>query len=105
MTDKSRRQRIEEMLAEEPDDPELRYALAMEHVSAGEDDQAARCLEDLSRARPDYVPAYFHRARALIRLGRPAEVRPVVDQGIAAARAAGNLHAAEELQGLLYELE
>ena len=70
-----------------------------------QDDQAARCLEDLVRVRPDYVPAYFHRARALLRLGRTDEVRSVVEQGIAAARAAGDLHAAEELQGLLFGLE
>jgi hypothetical protein len=105
VTGKSRLQQIEEMLAEDPSDPELRYALAMEYISARQDEQAVRCFEDLSRDRPDYVPAYFQRAQALIRLGRSREVGPIVEQGVAAARAAGNYHAADELQGLLAGLE
>jgi tetratricopeptide (TPR) repeat protein len=105
MAGKTRKQQIEEMLAEEPNDPELRYALAMEHVSAGEDASAVRCFEELNQASPDYVPTYFHLARALSRLGRLAEARSVVERGIAAARKKGDFHAADELQGLGYELE
>jgi hypothetical protein len=40
----------------------------------------------------------------LIQLGRPAEARPVLEQGLAAARKAGDQHAAEEIQGLLVNL-
>jgi uncharacterized protein HemY len=105
MTGKTRKQRIEEMLAEHPSDPELRYALAMEYVGAGEDARAAQCLTDLARDRPDYVPGYFQRARALLRLGRAVEAQPVIEQGIAAARAKGDRHAADELEGLLITLE
>lgn len=105
MAGKTRKQQIEEMLAEEPNDPELRYALAMEYVSAGEDEHAVRCFQELSRVSPAYVPSYFHLARTLVRLGRPDEARPVVEQGIAAARTGGDHHAADELQGLLSTLE
>jgi Tfp pilus assembly protein PilF len=105
MTGKTRKQQIEEMLVEEPNDAELRYALAMEHVSAGDDAEAVRCLGDLSAAIPEYVPAYFQHARALIRLGRQGDARPTIEQGIAAARKKGEFHAADELQGLLDSLE
>jgi thioredoxin-like negative regulator of GroEL len=101
----TRKQQIEAMLAEEPNDPELRYALAMEFVSNGDDHNASLCLGELSTLQPDYVPAYFQRAQALIRLNRPEEARPVVEKGIATARKQGDLHAADELQALLYALE
>jgi predicted Zn-dependent protease len=105
MAGKTRKQMIEEMLAEEPSDAELRYALAMEHVSARDDDSAARCFAELSAVRPDYVPVYFQWAQTLVRLGRPEEARPVIERGIATARTRGDLHAAGELEGLLYSLE
>jgi tetratricopeptide (TPR) repeat protein len=105
MTARTRKQQIEAMLAEEPNDPELRYALAMEYVSGGEDDNAVGCFETLANAHPDYVPAYFQRAQALIRLNRLEEARPVIENGITIARNTGNAHAADELQGLLYTLE
>jgi thioredoxin-like negative regulator of GroEL len=105
MAGKSRKQMIEEMLTEEPNDPELRYALAMEYVSAQDDAGAVRCFQELCAAQPDFVPTYFHLAQALIRLDRSEEARPVVERGIAAARNKGDLHAAGELEGLLYSLE
>jgi tetratricopeptide (TPR) repeat protein len=105
MAGKTRKQMIEEMLADEPNDPELRYALAMEYVSARDDENAVRCFGELSAVRPDYVPTYFQMAQALARLGRTAEARPVIERGITAARAKGDLHAAGELEGLLYSLE
>ncbi len=59
MTGKSRKQQIEEMLTEDPNDPFLRYGLAMEHVSEGQDEEAIRCFEGLLHVAPEYVPAYM----------------------------------------------
>jgi Flp pilus assembly protein TadD len=101
MTGKSRRQQLEEMLAEDPHDPFLRYGLAMEHVSAGQDEEAVRCFEELLRMTPDYVPGYMQAGRALARLNRVEEARAVFQAGIAAARKQGDLHAAEEMAGFL----
>lgn len=101
MADKTRRQQIEEMLAEDPNDPFLRYGLAMDHVSAGDDEGAVRCFRDLIAVAADYVPAYHQAGQALLRLGRADEARGILRQGIAAARQQGNFHAAEEMQGLL----
>ena len=104
MAGKSRKQMIEEMLAEQPDDPELRYALAMEYVSAGDHAAAVGHFQQLLTASPDYVPAYLQAGQALIRLGRAAEAREVLGRCIGAARAQGDLHAAEEMQGFLASL-
>ena len=82
MSASSRIERIAAMLAEEPNDPELRYMLAMEHVSAGDDTAAARCFEELIRLSPTYPPGYHQAARTLQRLDRVAEARAVLERGI-----------------------
>ncbi len=47
MTAKNRRQQLQEMLAGEPNDSFLRYGLAMEFVSEGNDEEAVRCFQEL----------------------------------------------------------
>src|SRR5215472_953789 len=101
MTGKSRKQQIEEMLADDPNDPFLRYGLAMEYVGAGQDEEAVRCFRELIETTPDYVPGYMQAGRALARLNRLEEARAVFEAGIAAARQKGDLHAAEEMAGFL----
>ena len=101
MTGKTRKQQIQEMLADDPSDPFLHYGLAMEHVSEGADAEAVRCLQELLRVAPDYVPAYLQAGQALTRLGCPAEARDAFSRGIAVALKQGDRHAAEEMQGFL----
>lgn len=105
MSGKSRKQQIEELLAEDPHDPFLRYGLAMEYVSAGQDEEAVRCFQELMQTAPDYVPGYMQGGRALARLNRLEEAREVFQNGIAAARKLGDMHAAEEMTGFLEGLE
>jgi hypothetical protein len=94
---------IEAMLADDPDDPFLRYGLAMEHASAGDDATCVAVLRDLiaRTARAPYVPAYLQAGQALVRLDRIAEACAVLKEGIAAAATAGDTHAQGEMQGLL----
>src|SRR5262249_30786229 len=105
MAAKTRKQQIEEMLADAPDDPELRYMLAMEHVSAGDDQGAVRCFQELFARAPDYPPACHQAGRALQRLGRLEEARAVLQRGIPAALKQGDTHAAGEMQELLNYLD
>src|SRR5579884_470794 len=105
MADKTRKQQLEEMLAEEPGDPFLRYALAMEHVSAGDDEGAVRCFRELFAASPDYVAAYMQAAQALARLGRTTEAKEVFRQGMDWAAKKGDRHARDEMEGMLDALE
>jgi Flp pilus assembly protein TadD len=105
MSAKTRRQQLEEMLAEDPNDPELRYMLGMEHAAAGDDEGAVRCFRELVCLDPAYPPAYHQAARALCRLGRLGEARAVLEQGIPAAQRKGDYHGAGEMQALLESLE
>ena len=104
MTAKSRKEQIESMLADEPNDPFLRYGLAMEYVSAGDDAAAAKCLQELIAVTPDYVPAYLQLGQAFLRQGRTPEARQAWTQGVQAAQQAGNQHARDEMQGFLENL-
>jgi tetratricopeptide (TPR) repeat protein len=101
MTAKSRKQQIQGLLADDPKDPFLRYGLAMEYVSEGNDAEAVRCFQEMLELTPDYVPSYHQAGLALSRLGRNAEAAEVLRRGIGAARQQNNLHAAEEMQGFL----
>ena len=105
MTAKPRKERLEAMLAEAPDDAELRYMLAMEHASGGDDEGAVRGFRELLARAPEYAPAYHQAGRALHRLGRIAEARTVLERGIPVALKAGNSHAAGEMQDLLDNLD
>ncbi len=98
---------IEAMLADEPDDAFLRYGLAMEHASTGDDAECAAVLRDLiaRTAVEPYVPAFLMCGQALMRLDRTEEACAVLRDGIAAAARAGNTHAQGEMQGLLASLE
>jgi len=98
---KTRREQLEEMLKETPQDAELRYFLAMEHLSAGDNNAALRCFEELMTAAPDYVPTYVQAGQLYNRLDRVNEARATFQTGIEAARRKGDLHAAGEMEGFL----
>ena len=98
---------IEAMLAEDPDDAFLRYGLAMEHASAGDDATCVEVLRDLidrTSAKP-YIPAFLMAGQALVRLDRIPEACAILRDGIAAAGKAGDTHAQGEMQGLLDSIE
>ena len=110
MASTPRMAQIEAMLADDPDDAFLRYGLAMEHASAGDDDACVAVLRDLiarTAANP-YIPAFLQAGQALVRADRIPEACDVLKQGIAAATIAGTaeaLHAQGEMQGLLSSIE
>ncbi|MBX3424484.1 MAG: hypothetical protein KF688_02280 [Pirellulales bacterium] len=100
----TRREKIEAMLADEPHDVFLRYSLAMELDKEGDNEASLVRLDELMRDEPPYVPAYFMAGQQLTRLGRVAEARTILRNGIEAARAQGNAHAAGEMSEFLASL-
>jgi len=104
-----RMQQIEALLAEDPDDAFLRYGLAMEYASAGDDEAAVRLLRELIALKrggnEPYVPAYLQAGQFLAKLGRETEACDVLREGIAKAAQVGDDHARGEMLGLLGTLE
>jgi Tfp pilus assembly protein PilF len=105
MADSPRLRQLQEFLAETPDDAELRYAVAMEYLSLGDQEQAVRTFRELIAADARYVPTYLMLGQTLTRLGREDEAKDVLRAGVAAAEQTGNGHALGEIQGLLDSLE
>jgi Tfp pilus assembly protein PilF len=101
---KSRKEQIEELLALDPDDSFLRYGLAMEHVSAGDDEGAVRVFRDLLARDAKYIPAYLMLGQTFVRLCEPDDARTILQTGIQMAYNVGDSHAAGEMTGLLSTL-
>jgi thioredoxin-like negative regulator of GroEL len=97
----SRREKLEALLADSPQDVFLRYALAMELDKEGNHKDSLARLEELQRDKPPYVPAFFMAAQQLVQLGRTSEARTTLRSGIEEARRQGNAHAAGEMSELL----
>jgi thioredoxin-like negative regulator of GroEL len=99
-----RREQIEQMLAEDPDDVFLRYSLALEMEAAGEWEAGLEILEALARGASPYVPAFQMAAQHLVARERIEEARSTLREGIEEARKQGKAHAAGEMSELLMSL-
>lgn len=106
MTDlqKTRRQKLEEFLAQNPNDSFSRYGLALDCVRQSDLAAAENHFLYLLANAADYVPAYQMYAQMLMQMGRGAEAVPVLEKGIAAAARIRNQHAQSEMEGMLLEL-
>lgn len=97
----SRRERIEAMLAEEPDDVFLRYSLALELEKEGRHEDSLEHLQGLMAASPPHVPSFFMAGQHLARQSRTPEARTVLTHGIQHAELQGEDHAAREMREFL----
>jgi hypothetical protein len=100
----SRREKIEAMLADDPSDTMLRYMLAMELDKAAEHDRSLELFAGLMADSPPHVPAFLMAGQQLVKLSRLDEARTALREGIGAARAHGDSHAAGEMAEFLTQL-
>ncbi len=100
----TRREKLEALLADSPDDVFLRYALAMELDKEEQHEASLSRLRELQSNDPPYVPAFFMAAQQLVRLSRIDEARAALRDGIERARQQGDAHAAGEMSELLASL-
>ncbi len=89
------------MLAEEPKDLLLNYALAMEMLTAGQKEEAVEQFDKVTDIDPGYSAAYMQKAKALIDLNRRDEARTVLQGGIQVAEQRGDVHAMDKMEELL----
>ncbi len=92
---------ISRMLASEPNDLLLNYALAMELLAAGRHDEALAQFDKVIAIHPAYSAAYLQKAKALIDLKRHDDARAVLEGGIKVAEQRGDLHARDKMEELL----
>lgn len=95
---------LNEILTENPTDAFARYGLAMEYSKQGDLDRALAEFSILLEKNPDYTAGYFMAAQTLTRANRSPDAKKMLEDGIAAARRTGNLHAQSEMEAMLGEL-
>jgi tetratricopeptide (TPR) repeat protein len=98
---KTRREMLEQFVAEKPADAFARYGLALECVKLGDDTAAANHFHKLLEIHPEYVAGYFQFGQFLGRLGRIEEARKLLSDGIVVAQKTGDAHARDEMQAAL----
>lgn len=96
---------LEKVTSEGSKDPFAWYALANEYVSVGRPDDALRTFEKLRELDASYVPQYLMCGQMLVNQKRPEEAKVWLEQGVEAAKKAGNSHALGEITTLLATLE
>ena len=101
----SRREQLETMLADSPDDAFLRYALAMELENEEEHERSLELHRGLMKETPPYVPSFFMSGQQLADLERIEEAKQTLVSGIAQAQDQGDLHAVAEMRAFLDSLD
>ena len=96
--------KLKEYLEQNPADSFLLHALALEYVKQGDDEAARRYFEQLLAGEPGYVGSYYHLGKLLERVGEKEKAEETYGTGKKHAKAAGDNHAFNELQGALDDL-
>jgi predicted Zn-dependent protease len=93
-----------DMLAEEPGDAFLRYAIALERKRSGQNADAITDLESLLTDQPGHVPSYYQLALLLIEQRRIPEAIHTCEAGSLQALVQGDRKARTELIALRDQL-
>ena len=106
MAEKSKKRlMLEASLAEDPADTFLRYGLALQCLRDGDGDEGrARLLALIADHTDDQVAAYQQLGQSYAESAETGLATETLRNGIAKARARGDLHAAGEMEGLLATL-
>jgi len=90
---------LKTLLAENPHDSFLLFALAKEHEKAAQLPEALEQYLALRQSDPEYVGLYYHLGKLYERLTQPAEAFRTYTQGMAVASRLLDQHAYSELAG------
>ncbi len=99
--DTARLQKLQKSLEANPTDAFTRYLVALECVKLHLNDDAIAHFQQLVNEHPAYVPTYYQYAQLLENLQRQTQAVAIYQAGLKTARAAGDTHAASELQAAL----
>jgi len=88
-------------LNDNPNDSFSRYALALEYVKLGQNDDAVREFESVKSNDPDYVATYYQLGQLYRNLGQTHDAEKTLRTGITVATKAGDEHTRSELEAAL----
>lgn len=93
----SRLETLLQMLAAEPTDAFLLFAIAKEHESVGNDMQALDFYAKCRTYNPEYVGLFYHLAKLYERKNDITAAIEIYDEGMLVAKAQNNRHALNEM--------
>lgn len=101
----NRKERLENMLQENPKDSFLRFAMAKEYEKLTDLNQAIRFYENIIQDEPNYVGAYYHLGKCKEELELNEQALEVYAKGIEIAQEIKDLHSLSELKSAKMNLE
>ena len=105
MPSQERIKALKDFLAKDPGDTFSRYALALEYRSLGETDSAIAELTELLRLDSKYVAGFQQLGQIYHSLNKTREAKRYLRKGIEVAIAANDIHAKQEMEEELEEIE
>jgi tetratricopeptide (TPR) repeat protein len=99
--------RIDQLLKlaqSQPDDPLIHYGIGLEYANQERWAEALAMLERTLKIDPQYVAAFFQKARAELKLGRRSDAAATLAAGIRQADERGDRHSADEMRKMLETL-
>lgn len=96
---------LQQMLASQPSDPFLYYALAIEYDNRNEKQKADEQYLFLSEHFPDYLPLYYQYATFLLETMRLDEAMVMVSKGVLLAEQQKEMKTLRELTQLRSVIE
>ena len=83
MNPSERLQYLEELLQNDPHDPFLNYAIALEYLQMDNAEDAVELLECLRNESPTYIPTYYQLGSIYVEQGDADKARPIIEAGMA----------------------
>ena len=96
--------KLKEFLEANANDSFVQHALALEYVKIGEEQEAKKLFEQILNRDENYIGSYYHLAKLLERIGEKEAAINWYEKGMKQAKAAGDNHAYNELQGAYEDL-
>lgn len=90
---------LQTFLQQNPTDPFLHYALALEYLKKEEYNLALEIFTTLLEVSPTYVGTYYHLGKLYEKVGQPAAALTTYHNGMTIAQSLNDRHSYNELRG------
>ncbi len=101
----NRKFELEKLLATDPDNSFVRYALAKEYESEGNLTEAINWLEKLRSSNPNYTGLYYHLASLYKNINKLEESKSIAQFGIEICTKLKHQHELSELRTFLMNMQ
>jgi tetratricopeptide (TPR) repeat protein len=101
----TRLEQLQQMLAQEPDDEFLRYAIAIEYVSVSNFEKAIDCFKNILQTNSEYLAAYYQLGKCYEEVKQFDAAKNIYTKGIDIAQKQSKTKTLNELKEALLLLE